>query len=146
MENRIEFVQSKRVSRRYKDKDLYSYRPKGRCPMLQRALFACLRVLKCDGAIYDELSFERQVIQPKSFMEALHRQHREILQRAHDVAGIVVMGPDEFSALGHELNAHQAISFKAPYSVDYRVMGMKIVVVPWINGIFVMPDVKHIGR
>lgn len=143
----IEFYQTKKSSRRYKSSDIFQYNKKGRFPFLQRMLFGILKKLKC-YALYDEILIEKVSFNPKKIIESLYQQREEIFKTGADTQGILYIGSDELDQLGHEVYADTPISFLAPYHSSTRgyeeVLGMKIVVVPWLKGAFVAPQSKRV--
>lgn len=128
-------------SKTYKDRDVYSFRDKGKAPWLQKLCFKVLRRLGCDNAIYYEKSVKRVAITPKTITENLYRQHRTILQRAHDLQGVIYMGPEEFRTLAGETMGESVMRVTVPYNVDGQFYGLDIITVPWMKGILVAP--KH---
>lgn len=142
----IEFTTVEKIKKEYHDKDVYSLRQNGKHVWLQRLCFKILEKLKCNNALYHTTEVKRKLISPKSVMDALYRQKSIILDQAHELQGIVYMGQEEFFRLSGEVNLNKAISFTAPYSHSvyghgYQVFGMKICVIPWIKGIFVLPKI-----
>lgn len=142
--NKISFVQTQKSSRRYTDSKSFAFNQKGRLPFLQKFIFWILSKLKCN-ALYDQFTYQQITIDPKSIMESISRQHKEILSLGHHTAGKIYIGPEEMDRLGYESDFSSPVSFSAPYYHKSEIYGMKIIVVPWLQGIFVAPQDKYLG-
>lgn len=75
-------------------------------------------------------------IDENNILEQL-RIGREILARAHHEARHILVGRDTYYNILGELNS--MLTFTSNYFYDQEVMGMKITVIPWMEGVVVLP-------
>lgn len=149
MKQRITTFVTRRESRTYKDANTFSYRPDGKLPWLQRALFAALKKLGCDNAIYYEPAYSRHEIDTQSIIDNIIRQRTYLMDLDHEEIGTVYMGMNEFRKLGGEAYGLNSIQLQGTYehhrNGQARVMGLDVVVVPWLEGVFVAPKPRKLN-
>lgn len=127
--------------------DRYEFNPKGRLPWLQKLLFKVLRKLKADS--FDTaVTYKTVEVDTDKILSALMENQRDIELLYHKRAKYVVMGPSDFSRFSGELEAHQFMrfNFNARIGLGRAItpMGLECVVVPWVEGFFVLPDLAGV--
>ena len=126
--------------------DQFKYNPKANWPMLQRLVFWFARKLKTE-AWEDRVKYRTIVVDTKDITEAICRNAAQAELIWQQRAKYVVMGPRAFSQLteqGH--SAGQFLRFPIRLQMGkgqiFRPLDLEIIVVPWIEGFFVMPELK----
>lgn len=149
MKQRITTFVTRRESRTYKDANTFSYRPDGKLPWLQRALFAALKKLGCDNAIYYEPAFSRHEINTQSIIDNIIRQRTYLMDLDHEEIGTVYIGEKEFISLGGEVYGMESIQIQGSYNYHTngrtQILGLNVVVVPWMEGVFVAPKPRNLN-
>lgn len=131
--------------------DKYQYDPKGRWPWLQRA---CFWVLKKLGAFasFSEEHIQRVDIDLDKLVEAVMRNRADVEMLYRKRAKYLVVGADKFYELSVSVQPHY-MTFTVPHQFNARVgynnrpmpqmfAGLQVIVVPWIDGMFVLPELE----
>ena len=121
----------------------------GRWPRLQRILFAILRRLKAEQ--FDEyVTYDRVLIDTDKVVDIVRRNRANVMELlGSDKAKFVVMGSHQFDEAIHSTTSsgiHGPTQFAFDAKLDiadrWRMYGLQVIVVPWIDGCFVLPDLK----
>lgn len=131
--------------------DHYAFTPQRGWHWLQRLCLWMLRKLKCN-AVSEEIHWSQRRFDTREIGEAILRQHREVLAfigtSDHDLC--VLMGDEAFREVWRDadrsapcgpmaLNVSARIGRSAHGSPHYELYGFRVVVVPWIVGVHVVP-------
>lgn len=125
----------------------FAFNPAGKLPWLQKILFAILKKLHAE-AYEDRIKYSRVAVDTKDIAESICRNARDAELIWNQRAKYVVMGPCAFSQLAREGNSgNQFLDFPITVQMGngriFRPLGLRIVVVPWIDGVFVMPELEN---
>jgi hypothetical protein len=125
------------------NKDRFEFNPKGKFPWLQKRLFKLLRWMKADS--FDKvIKYNTRTIDTSKIVEAIRFNKYDIERLYYKKARYVIMGYDAFTALDGEMR--EFLRFEAPIRMGMgnrsEIMGLEIIVVPWIEGFFVLPDLE----
>lgn len=115
---------------------------------MQKLLFAILRRLGANSFV-QSVTYTTTEIDTGKILDAVMRNQADAERLYFKRAKYVVMGPREFaqfsSTSGKDLYPQfMQFSFDARlgYGQTVTVFGLECVVVPWIEGFFVMPDLQ----
>lgn len=124
----------------------YSYRKHGKLPWLQKILFAILDKLGC-GAYYTE-TFNYETIAIEDVLERVVKNYHN-LQLIHEIRPkYLVLGRNYYADLLRHEYGMQYIQLPSNYR-QYGVkphdmfMGMKIILVPWMEGMVILPEIDR---
>jgi hypothetical protein len=119
-------------------KDRFAFNEKIGWLWVQRLLFYILEKLGCQA--YDEvLDVQRHIINPKSTVEHIAEQYAEALSLYAYKGEYLLIGPEQYAQFTHNVPLWDLYSFDGPYSTRNGEFKMKIVVIPWMDGILVVP-------
>ena len=120
----------------------YNFRSDRKHRWLQKVCFWILRKLKCHSTMYEpevDLNYQHHTIDTKDFAEQLIEQC-ELLQYCHgERPKKVLVGVNVYRQITGNPAIRKKLSFQASCSGSF--MGLEIVIIPWMEGILVMPDV-----
>jgi hypothetical protein len=109
-------------------------------------LFKILRKLKADS--FDrQVTYKHTVVDTDDILAALVKNQREVMMLYNKRAKYVVMGPRQLSKLAiqsPELMQMTRFRFNTQIGLNRQIlpMGLEVVIVPWIDGFFVMPELN----
>lgn len=138
MEQVVEYVCTDIHRSPFEYKTKYEYRPDRRWRWLQKALFWLLAKLHC-YATGEIVRHDRYVVDTRKFMEALYRQHQDLLGFYNLRGERLLIGPDKMSELLGLEPTSRAFTFTSEYMQDHKVMEMKVTAIPWMRGMLVLP-------
>lgn len=130
------------------DKEAFEIRPEKGYLWLQCAAFWLLRKIGTFRTGMD-VKFTQHRIDERDFIARIYKSKRAVVdQMAHD-PGTLLIGADDW----RELMGGERIQsmYKFSSSIDWhdrngpRVIGMRVVIVPWMTGILPIPD-SLVGR
>lgn len=125
-------------------KDRFRYRPDRGWLLVQRLCFWILDKLGC-YAIDHKVEFRSVRIEGDKLLQGLMRQQENLIQHYHVHGERVLVGSKQFCEIMNDEYLNQPINFEVPYWVTegrgdkYTLAGMKVSVIPWMEGILVMP-------
>ena len=122
----------------YVMKSTYEFRKDRGLHFLQRSCFWLLSKMGCN-AIGEKVAVTRHTFMIEDFMEALHRQNVGIIEQYNINGTRLLIGNDAFMELTGSEEARQMINFTGEYGSGREIMGMKITVIPWMEGMLVVP-------
>jgi hypothetical protein len=140
--NRVEYVVVDRRRTYFEVANKYEYRPERGWIWAQRV---CLAVLKMIGAHAQdvEVAIEKHVLDADSFMERLFKQQSALMTDFMMMPELLLIGSADYAELMGDLEIQSMINFNVKYKIGYRgsveVCGLRVVVVPWMKGMIVMP-------
>lgn len=126
--------------------DRYEFNARGKWPWLQRRLFKILGKLKAYS--YDQrVTYSTTEIDTTKILDAIMRNQHDVAMLMRGRAKYVVMGIDEFAEVSNDpaVRDFMRFNFNANVSDGYyhqTMLGLECVVVPWIKGFFVLPDLE----
>lgn len=146
----IEGVTRERMIEHLKLANTFSYNEKKGWAWLQRL---CFRFLSWRGCQHERAvtSFTRRRIDPDMVVEALFKQKRTVTEMLGRGGEIVIIGSEDYAQMMRESELGSPLCFSANYdhaAGGHRTaMGLRVVVVPWISGMVVLPReiAKEIG-
>lgn len=146
MSTRIHLIRQERHEAAILNPNRFEFNSKGRLPWLQKLLFKVLRWLKADS--YDTtVEYTTVEIDQTSIIDALMRNRIDLERLYNKRARYVVMGPDDFRRFctAPEINNMMMVNFTAPVGMNGKrtILGLEVVIVPWIDGFFVLPDLNE---
>jgi hypothetical protein len=126
--------------------DRYQLNRSGRLPWLQRALFWILRKLKAN-ALETSITYKTIEIDTTKIIDALMRNRVDVERLYNKRAKYVVMGPEAFREFNNaaEVRYFMAFNFNTQIGMNRQItiMGMECIIVPRIEGFFVLPDLNE---
>lgn len=118
------------------DKRYYEFKQRGKHKWLQKLCFWILDKLKCHALLQEDFA-ERIVIDPPKIMDKIMMQTKEIYDHGRFDQKEVFIGPEQLKNL--RMDCQNFMTFTAPVGINAQVMGMDITVVPWMEGVLVVP-------
>jgi hypothetical protein len=143
--NKIHLLRQERHETAILNSNRFEFNSKGRLLWLQKLLFKVLRWLKADS--YDTaIEYTTVEIDPSNIIDALMRNRVDVERLYNKRARYVVMGPRDFQRFSSapEINSMLMFSFSTPIGMNGKqtILGLEVVIVPWIDGFFVLPDLE----
>ena len=134
----VAFLQSRTISVLVPLDGVYEVRKDRPHVWLQRA---CAWVLEKLGAKYEQSRemVERRRIRPSSVIEQIYLQRREVLETLGCGGETLIIGGNDYGQLMREPSINQYLEFRAEYNMGRQIMGLKVIVVPWMSGMVVIP-------
>ncbi len=140
----VEYVRIIPKIRSYENKQYYTYRPDRKWKRLQRL---CFWILGKIGSYWidRDVSYSEQTIYTGNIVDHLVSQKIYLLQDFREHGRVLLIGQKECMEL---CGAVEPLLGPAKFSVDYKygdkINNLKIIVVPWMNGMVVLPwDVQY---
>lgn len=121
----------------YEYDDQFSFNEKGKHLWLQKICFHILKKLKCN-AIGEKLKVSYIEFEPNTVLDYIFNQRREILKHVDDTDCEIFCGAEYFRKLRMEDHHHTLMTFRAD-SASHQIFGMDVTIVPWIEGVVVVP-------
>jgi len=124
------------------NKSLYEFQPDRKYRWLQKL---CFRVLDWIGAHHQETTKTLSISAPPEDIIAHLLAQKAVVRLFHkDGPTRVIMGPNNFKQLQDRKDCWQYMELprvfgKIGYYGEYRVFGLDITIVPWLNGVLVLP-------
>lgn len=122
------------------DKRYFELKPKGKAVWLQKLCFKILDKLKCHALVPNDY-VERIVIDPPKVIDRIVKQHIEVLNQGHPNKMEIFIGPGQLD--GFRLDNQDFMTFTAPVGYNNQIMGMDVTVVPWLEGVLVVPKDRN---
>jgi hypothetical protein len=118
--------------------DRYELNPSRGHVWLQRLAIWVLRRLKCYAFehITTRTAFR---FNPASFTEKILGQRSYLWRLYHREGCVLLIGSKDFSELMNAPEFQQHLSFGSPYMVNGTVYNMRVVIIPWMEGVLVVP-------
>lgn len=143
MNNKVHLIRRERHETAFLNPNRFELNPKGRAPWLQKLLFKVLRWLKADS--YDTaIEYTTVQIDPSSIIDALMRNRVDVERLYNKRARYVVMGPGEFHRFCTGPETNSVMRLNIGIHGKRTMLGLEVVIVPWIEGFFVLPDLDAI--
>jgi hypothetical protein len=124
-------------------RDIFRFNRTKKYPWLQKIAFWILAKLDCYHT-EQSIQHKRIEINNYTFGPALLRQYEEFGRFVSERPSKIYMGPDQLDELIGSTDFHNILRFTVPMIYGSRghaeVLGMEVVVVPWLNGFFIPPD------
>ena len=135
----VNYVEQKLHREAYVMKDQFEFRKDRKYHWLQRRLIWALQKLGC-YAVGETESYTTHQIDTVDIVANLCKQRSGLLE-LYDMEGErVLIGNDAYMELTGNVALRQMTSLLGEYrSAQRTVMGMRITVIPWMNGILVLP-------
>lgn len=146
--NHVQYVTTHRSATLHDIADKYEFRSDKGYRVLQRFLFFILRLI---GAYAQEkdVSISHFAIDTESFMDRLMQQHGDLLYEHNFYPELILMGATDYQRMMGDKEMQYLVRFNTQYSVKcsrysgVEIYGMRVVVVPWMEGIVVMPKTQE---
>jgi len=96
----------------------------------------------------ESIAFTRHAIEPKKFLDALFNQRLELDAVYNLRAHTLLIGAQDYEELMCSKEIYQMLSFNASTEVRWgrygrgEIMGLKIVVIPWMKGTLLVPNLE----
>jgi hypothetical protein len=124
----------------------YEFNAKGRWPWLQRWAFWLLDKLSA-RACDESITYSTVHVDGNDIIQAVMRNRADIERLYNKRAKYLVIGAEDLARLLNEPSIRQMMRFRFPVQIggfDGRcgILGLEVVVVPWLSGFFVMPDLE----
>lgn len=143
---KVEFVQYKETQVMKNHPTLFQLQPTRGWVPLQKIAFWFLKKINATAMIAESVT-TRVTFNKERFTDSLIRQHHTVMQMYRPDRPVeLFIGPDDFRKLINAPEIRQLIEFTT--SVNYgdqhgtRVLGMRVTVVPWMQGVLVVPERK----
>lgn len=138
----ISTMESQTLSRKVEDLDKYTYRPDRPFRGLQKLCFWFLERIKCYSK-HDHVYVESHCIDEQYLLDKIFKQENEIFKQTNFTPSVVYMGRDDYMDMMQSEIPHHYMSFDVNARIiknGYeKIKGMKLVVVPWMKGVLVVP-------
>lgn len=145
MDNQIRLIKHEHQLATAIDPNRFELNQRGRWPWLQKLLFKLLRKLGANS-LNTSVSYKTVEIDTKSILNALMENQRDVMTLYNKRARYIVMGPRDYARFTNDPECRDLLyfGFSVPIGMGNRrtIMGMEVVIVPWIEGFFVMPDLQ----
>lgn len=99
-------------------------------------------VRQSEESLHVDFSYTTVTIDTEELLEAVFRQNQAISRIYHGDCSVVIIGRDEWCRLAREADCHPAtfdVRARLAGPNGARVFGLQVVVVPWFEGICVLP-------
>lgn len=142
--SKVRFITARRKVEISDFVEAFQFRPERRLPWLQRACFYVLRKLRAYYAD-TKINFDRIAIDEEKFIDNVFKQQHELVRAFGKTPKRILMGAADYRKLMGELHSpDHHFAFNSGYYVnDYRgretFIGLEVEVVPWMEGVIVMP-------
>jgi hypothetical protein len=148
----IEVVYFNQNNHKLIDAESYQYRPNGRFPKLQKVLFWVLEKLKAHRR-YETVSYQRVYVDLDRMTDMIWRQVEECNRHTDWTAKYIIMGAKQFASLVNENDYPVHVKFNIPnhYNAPLYInnirrgdyfYGMEVIVLPYMDGILVLPSLN----
>jgi len=144
---RIEFIQT---HKQFFEKPLlgcYTFEPKGKFKFLQVWMWKALHWFGCikQKHVWD-YNIKKVEIDTIGLINNICKQKQWLVSQFDLKSKYLIMGDEDFALMWNnkELGEFFRFNMGVAYS-DYEgvtILGLKVVVVPWIKGMFVMPEIQ----
>lgn len=148
----IETMHLSKEFRQFNSLDTFQYNAKGKYPWLQKLCFKALRWLRA-SALLQEGEVRRVRLDLDDLVKAIMINQSDVEYIYHKRAKFLIVGHDKFKELAkcEEFDYHFfdiPSNYRANVGYDrepmpYLFRGLRVVVVPWIDGMFVLPDLEQ---
>lgn len=143
MKDVIEVAEFHRHTWREPDPVSYTFTPSKGYVWAQRAAIWVLHKIGAHRIAHGE-TFTRRVIDKKDLVDKLFHSHRAVVDQLARQPGTLLIGADEWHRLMAGPEARQLIDFSVRIHFSDRrgprIIDMRVVVVPWMQGILPVPD------
>jgi hypothetical protein len=125
--------------------DAYKLKPHGRFAWLQRLLWRGLRRFKAlEQAHEPKTTYMRHVIDDAEFMRRIFKQRDALFKVSREPTRLLIGSRDYAELMGCP-EIHQMFDFRTEYHIESsgrgpRIVGLKVTVVPWMEGLLVLPE------
>lgn len=143
--NRIRLVRAETDTTSVWVPNRYEFNAKGKWPWLQRQLFKILDRLRAYS--YDtQVTYSTVEVDTSKIVEALMQHQSDVHMLMERRAKYLVIGVDAFAELSNDPMIRNYMRFdfqtKIGYNNRYQMLGLECIVVPWIQGFFILPDLE----
>jgi hypothetical protein len=139
----IAFIDRNEIRESVISKNKYWYNELMGHKIVQKICFWVLGKIGCN-ALDETISIERTKINTDEFMLKLLEEGSDVLYNYHHRGEYLLLGPDDFNRLMDvNYKSGQMFHFNSQYHYGREMFGMKIVVIPWMSGIMVVPKLKQ---
>ena len=143
MRDTVEHVNMRETRRLLVLNDTFQFTANKKYHRTQRILFWILRKIGCYAQV-QEISLESVRFDKKDFVERLHEMRRGILNLYREEGKYLLIGGEACHELtGYLASSKFSFSCQANFYKDngrMEVVGLNIVVIPWMEGMLVVPD------
>lgn len=136
-DQRVQFVDLREAYVTRTIKHQYEVREDVRFVWLQRFLCWLLRKIGAYATVED-LKYVRYTFDKKDFTERLFR-NKETVMRFDCQPRQLIIGADDFAELMSLPEIRNYVSFDATYNYGRKILGLNVKVVPWMQGMVVVP-------
>lgn len=146
MDNKIRLIKTEQQTVAAINPDRFEFNPRGRFPWLQRWLFKLLAKLGANS-LEKSVTYKTVEIDTTRILEALFENQRNVMELYNKRARYVVIGRKDFTRFCSDPEYRDPLyfNFSAPIGINNQrtILGLEVVVVPWIDGFFVLPDLNE---
>jgi hypothetical protein len=129
-------------------KDAFEFKPVKRFHFLQRWTFQLLRWYgSLQHQRVKQTDYVRFTLDTGAFMQRLIDQQEELFRHWNEAPGVLLIGAKDFQELMHTPEIRHHLEFVAPMTFQNgdpwerpRLMGLEVEVVPWMEGMILMPE------
>lgn len=118
----------------------YQYTPKLGWAWLQRIAIYILKKIGCEST---EKIYKSHVVEPKKILDYILDQKKELLKLYHHKGSRLLIGTKQYEEIMkiNDDTHGQLFSFDCQYySGGPKIFNLKVTVVPWMDGVLVIPD------
>lgn len=147
MNNKIRLIRHEQQAVTAISPNKYEFNSCGRLPWLQKLLFKLLSKLGANS-LDRSVAYKTTEIDTSSILTALMESQRDVTMLYNKRARYVIMGPRDFARFSNEPEIRDMLRFHFTSQIGYNntraILGMEVVIVPWIDGFFVLPDLEDV--
>lgn len=126
----------------------YRFSEKGRFPILQRLCYWILDRLGHETAYQEIITYKTTQVNFDNLVDELFKHEDVVYQMTHNPKGYLIVGRDfQHRIYSEELNHFFHMNFPGGLNIQPRELqlvfkGYPIIFVPWIEGMFILPELK----
>jgi hypothetical protein len=144
--NKVYTVERKEIRTVGVDPSSYVFRKDKKHHWLQRLCFRVLDKLEAYKKV-EHITFSTHRIDTDYFVDRVMRQQRDIFNYYHPDRPVeLIIGAEDYNKLAGTPEFNQLVEFEVPLHFNgrgrHRLMGLRVTIVPWMQGILVIPERK----
>lgn len=140
MIHKITFRKNTPITKHFEDTSSFSFRYDKKYHFVQKL---CFLILNKIGAYTKNVSYESSyqtlTINTDDFINNILAQREELFHTYGFLPEKILIGSKNFAKLMSTVDFENVLQFKASYYYNKKIMELDVTVIPWMEGIIVMP-------
>jgi hypothetical protein len=139
MLNQISFRKLSPIATYSDDTTSFKLRTDKKYPFIQKI---CCFIMKKLGAYNQDILYEYQstTIDTDDFIKKILEQQQELMQTYGMLPKEILIGSADYAKLMNDEDYKTKFSFGCTYHYGADIFGLKVNVIPWMEGILIMPE------